>query len=53
MVEAELYTAVTAELRRRSFEVLTHDIGAQTPDEVAGVLATAILVRLEHQPDEG
>jgi hypothetical protein len=33
------------------FEVLTHDIGAQTPSQVAAALAAAVLARRRTQPD--
>jgi dTMP kinase len=47
MAEAALYATVATELAERGFAVLTHDIGTQTPDEVAETLAAAVLARLE------
>lgn len=49
MAEAALYTTVATELTEHGFAVLTHDIGTQTPSEVAQILAAAILARLEDQ----
>jgi dTMP kinase len=49
MAEAALYTTVATELTEHGFAVLTHDIGTQTPSEVAEALTTAVLGRLEHQ----
>ncbi len=47
MAEAALYATVATELTEHGFAVLTHDIAAQTPGEVAQTLAIAILARLE------
>jgi dTMP kinase len=49
MVEAALYAAAAAELTEHGFAVLTHDIGTQTPGEVAQTLASAVLARLKDQ----
>ena len=49
MAEAALYATVAAELAEHGFAVLTHDIGTQTPSEVAQTLATVILARLQDQ----
>jgi len=49
MAEAALYATVAAELAEHGFAVLTHDIGTQTPGEVAEALATAVFARLEDQ----
>ena len=51
MAEAALYATAAAELAEHGFAVLTHDIGTQTPGEVAETLTTAILARLEDQAD--
>jgi len=47
MAEAALYATVATELTEHGLAVLTHDIGAQTPGEVAQALAAAILTGLE------
>lgn len=49
IAEAALYATVAAELAEHGFAVLTHDIGTQTPSEVAETLAVAVLARLEDQ----
>jgi dTMP kinase len=53
LAEAALYATVATELAEHGFAVLTHDIGTQTPSEVAEALATAVLVRLEDQAGGG
>lgn len=45
LAEAALYAAAAAELAEHGFEVVTHDIGSQTPSTVAEKLATVILAR--------
>jgi len=47
LAEAALYATVAAELAEHGFAVLTHDIGTQTPSEVAETLAVVVLARLE------
>jgi dTMP kinase len=49
MAEAALYATTATELAEHGFAVLTHDIGTQTPGEVAETLATAVLARLQDQ----
>jgi dTMP kinase len=49
MAEAALYTTVATELTEHGFAVLTHDIGAQTSNQVAETLANAVLARLKDQ----
>jgi dTMP kinase len=51
MAEAALYVTAAADLTEHGFEVLTHDIDAQTPGQVAEALAAAVLARRETQPD--
>ena len=51
MAEAALYATAAADLADHGFEVLTYDIGAQTPGQVAAALAAAVLARWETQPD--
>jgi dTMP kinase len=49
MAEAALYTTAATELAEHGFPVLTHDVGTQTPGEVAETLAAAVLARLQDQ----
>jgi dTMP kinase len=49
MAEAALYATAAAELAEHGFAVLTHDIGTQTPGEVAETLAAAVLARMQDQ----
>jgi len=49
VTEAALYATVATELAEHGFAVLTHDIGTQTPSQVAQTLAAAIHARLEDQ----
>jgi dTMP kinase len=49
LAEASLYATVATELAEHGFAVLTHDIGTQTPSQVAQTLAAAIHARLEDQ----
>jgi dTMP kinase len=51
MAEAVLYATAAADLAGHGFEVLTHDIGAQAPGQVAAALAAAVLARMKTQPD--
>jgi dTMP kinase len=51
LAEAALYATAATELAEHGFAVLTHDIGAQTPGDVAGALATAVLAKLQDQAD--
>ena len=46
---AALYATAAADLTEHGFEVLTHDIDAQTPGQVAEALAAAVLTRRETQ----
>lgn len=41
--ETALYRIVAAELEQAGYDVLVHDIGRQTPQEVAGVLFAVVL----------
>lgn len=50
MAEAALYATAAADLTEHGFQVLTQDIDAQTPHQVAEALATAILTRRQTQP---
>ncbi|AEH09399.1 MULTISPECIES: dTMP kinase [Protofrankia] len=45
--EAEAYRAVAAELQAAGHAVVVHDIGTQTAEEVAAVLAASVLSRRE------
>ena len=49
MAEAALYATAATELAKHGFAVLTHDIGTQTPGEMAEALATAVLASLQDQ----
>jgi dTMP kinase len=51
LAEAALYATAAAELAEHGFEVLTHDIGSQTPSNVAEALATMVLARRQAQLD--
>jgi dTMP kinase len=51
LAEAALYATAAAELARHGFDVVTHDIGSQTPSNVAERLATMILARHRAQLD--
>lgn len=51
LAEAALYSTAAAELAEHGFEVVTHDIGSQTPSTVAERLATVILARHRAQLD--
>jgi len=51
LAEAALYATAAAELAEHGFEVVTHDIGSQTPSTVAERLATVILARHRAQID--
>jgi dTMP kinase len=50
LAEAALYASAAAEMTQHSFEVITHDIGTQTADQVAGQLSGVILARWHAQP---
>jgi dTMP kinase len=51
VAEAALYDTAAAELAERGFDVLTHEVGSQTPSNVAEALARTILARRQAQRD--
>lgn len=51
LAEAALYATAAAELMEHGIEVLTHDVGSQTPDKVAEALAAVVLARRQAQLD--
>ena len=51
MAEGALDATAAADQTEHGFEVLVHDIDAQTPGQAAEALAAAVLARRETQPD--
>jgi len=51
LAEAAGYATAAADLAEHGFEVVTHDIGSQTPVTVAEALTTVVLARRQDQPD--
>jgi len=45
--EVQAYQAAAVRLRDAGYAVLLHDVGAQTAEEVAGLVASSVLARLE------
>lgn len=50
MTEAALYPIAAADLTEHGFQVMTYNIDARTPSQIAAALATAVLARQATQP---
>jgi dTMP kinase len=51
VAEAALYAKIATDLAEHGFEVMTHNIDAQEPAQIAAALAPAVLVRQQSQAD--